>query len=265
MEFCYHVFTLKAIISTIIMSAKGKLNGGIWAFFSGCLLKIIYLLPMVFLWRSLAGGGADLGAFTLAQLLTYTCVSSILRSQLNVQSGAVNWHYEGQFLDLFRRPARVFTQLISITVGGWLPGLMFFSLPMALILPFFGVNMLPFSAWFWPCLLLSISLGFAVDFIFSCFIIRMENAYWLAYTLRNAIVLLLSGAIIPFALLPWRMGALFSLLPFGSLAAAALVLFTGTGEPREIIPLQIFWNIALWPLAVLVFNKSREKLLSYGG
>ena len=256
---------MNGIFATIKMSAAGKLNGGILALFSGYLLKIIYLLPMVFLWRALARGGADLGGFSLGQLLTYTCVSALLGSLLNVQSGAVTWHYEGQILDLYRRPRTIFGQLITSTIGGWLPELLFFSLPLILILPFFGVSIVPVTVWFFPCLILSISLGFAVDFLFSCFIIRMKNANWMAYSLRNAVTLVLSGAVIPFDLLPWGMGGFFKFLPFGSLAAAPLSVFVGMSEASQVMPLQIFWNISLWPLATLAFAKSREKMVSYGG
>ena len=247
------------------MSAAGKLNGGVPALFAGYLLRIVYMLPMVFLWRSFAQGGADLGGFSLAQLLTYTCVSTILRSQLDVQSNIVTWHYDGKILDLFKRPQALFGQLVYITVGGWLPGILLFSLPLILILPFFGVNLIPVSAWFWPSLVLSVSLGFAVDFIFACFIIRMQNAAWMAYTMRYAITMLFSGAVIPFDLLPWGMGRFFRLLPFGSMASAPLTVFIGMANTAQVILLQIFWNAALWPLAFLAFRKSMEKMVSYGG
>jgi ABC-2 type transport system permease protein len=259
------VVIMKGLIATIRMSAAGKLNGGVPALFAGYLLKIVYLLPMVFLWRSFAENGADLGGFTIGRLLTYTCVSAMLEAQLNVRSGAVSWHYDGQIIDLYRRPQTVFGQLATTTVGGWLPELLLFSLPMALVLPLFGVSALPETVWFFPCLALSVSLGFAVDFLFSCFIIRMQNATWLAFTLRNAVMLLLSGAVIPFDLLPWGIGGILKLLPFGSLAAAPLSVFVGMAAPVEVFPLQILWNIVLWPLAALAFQKSRERMVSYGG
>lgn len=134
-----------------------------------------------------------------------------------------------------------------------------------MILPFFGVSVIPVTFWFFPCLGLSVSLGFAVDFIFSCHIIRMKNATWMAHTLRHAVTLLLSGAVIPFDLLPRGLGGVFRLLPFGSLAAAPLSIFVGSSLPFECIPLQIFWNLALWPAAVFAFAASRERMVSYGG
>ena len=256
---------MRGIIATIIMSALAKLNSGILALAGGYLLKIVYLLPLVFLWRSLAQGGADLGGVSLPQLLSYTCLSAILGSLLNVQSGAVSWHYEGQILDLYRRPQTIFGQLVTTTIGGWLPELICFSLPLTLLAALFGVNMAPASAGFFPCLLLSISLGFAVDFLFSCFIISMKNMNWMAYSVRHAVTLLFSGAVIPFDLLPWGMGSFFKLLPFGSLAGAPLAVFSGIAVFSEVLPMQILWNLILWPLAALAFAGSREKMVSYGG
>ena len=126
---------MKAILATIKISAEGKLNSGIPAFFGSCLIKIIYTLPIIFIWRSLAESGADLGGFSLDQLLTYTCVSMIFSSQLNVRSSMVSWHYEGQIIDLCKRPQTIPGQLVMTTAGGWLPELFFFSLPLFFILP----------------------------------------------------------------------------------------------------------------------------------
>ncbi|GHU78867.1 hypothetical protein FACS1894191_0440 [Clostridia bacterium] len=256
---------MKTYIETIKMACAEKLNGGIPALMLGYLLKTVTLLPLLLLWRAFAADGADLGGFTLAQLLAYTCVSTMLSQQLNVQSQASSWHYEGGIIDLYRRPQGVFGQLAAHTIGGWLPMLLLFSLPAGILLFFLGVDILPASPWFFPSFLLGISLGFAVDFLFACFIIRMQNASWLAYVIRGAITSLLSGALIPFDLLPWRLGEVFKLLPFGSLAGGPLAVFVGTGAPASIIPLQAFWNLTLWPLAALAFQSSRERMVSYGG
>jgi ABC-2 type transport system permease protein len=247
------------------MSAAGKLNGGILALFAGYLLKIVYLLPMVFLWQSIAESGADLGGFTLPQLLTYTCVSSLFGAQLNLQSADSAWDWDVPLIDHYRRPATVFGQIICRTAGGWLPGLMFFSLPMLLILPGLGVGVIPESGWFYPCFILTVSLGFAVDFLLVCLVIRMRNNVWVVHSLRTAVMLLFSGSVIPLDMLPFGLGEAFRLLPFGSLAAAPLSLYVGTEPAADIIPLQILWNTVLWPLAALAFKCTKERMVSYGG
>jgi ABC-2 type transport system permease protein len=55
------------------------------------------------------------------------------------------------------------------------------------------------------------------------------------------------------------------LQPFGSLGGAVLSIFTGISDPIPIIIIQIFWNITLWPLTIIVFKKSQQGMMSYGG
>jgi ABC-2 type transport system permease protein len=256
---------LKGVFHTLRMSAMGRLHGGVPSLLAGYLLKIIYLLPMVFLWRTIAESGADLGGFTLPQLLTYSCISSVFGTQLNLVSVDSAWDFDVPLTDHYRKPASVFGQIISRTVGSWLPELLMFSLPLLVVLPLFGVNTRPDSAWFYPCFALTVSLGFAVDFLFVCLVIRMRNNAWAIHSLRSAVTLLFSGSVIPLTLLPFGIGGAFKYLPFGSLAAAPLSLFVGNAEPLDIIPLQVIWNLVLWPLAVFAFKATKERMVSYGG
>ncbi len=144
---------MNGMLSTLRMSAGRKLHGGVPALFAGYLLKIIYLLPLVFMWRSIAESGADLGGFTLPQLLTYTCISSVFGAQLNLRSVDSAWYWDMALIDHYRRPATVFGQIICRTVGSWLPELLLYSLPLLALLPLFGVGTVPADAWFSPCFL----------------------------------------------------------------------------------------------------------------
>ncbi len=260
---------MKGVISTIGMSATAKLNGGVLALFTEYMLKIFFLIPMIYLWRSFAAAGADLGGMSLESLLAYTCVSSMLGQILNPTTNIVTWNYDGKLVDFYRRPRTVFGQLIARTVGDWLPELLLYSLPLAIALAaaprLLGARLAPRSAWFFPSLALTASLGFALDFLYTCFVIRLKNAVWMAQRVRAAMISLLSGAVIPFALLPRGLGAALAALPFGSLAAAPLALYVGSEGPASVIPLQLLWNAAMWPLAFVAWRKSREVFVSYGG
>jgi len=246
------------------MSAQDLTNGGVAYLLPDYLLKVLYLLPLLFLWRSLMQSGVDAG-MTLEQMLTYTFLGAVLSDLLVVRTKASSWLYEGMFISLYQRPTGVVLHLISQTVGRWGPKLLLFTLPMLLAAPLFGVRLKPHSCWAFPSLLLCISLGFAVDLLFACVTIRLQNASWLVYVIRNAIQALFSGSVIPFALLPWGIGTVFQYIPFGSLAAAPLSIYTGLQEAFPVIATQVIWNILLWPAAILAFSKSRERMVSYGG
>lgn len=246
------------------MALRGKVNDGLLYLLPEVLVRLTYLIPMMFLWRAVMVEGAA-SELTLPQLLTYTYLSALLTDLLAVETFASSWCYEGEIQKLFSRPASVFGGIIAETSGGWIPMLACFSLPMMLISPLFGVSPTPATLWFFPSLALCISLGFAVDMLFSCLAIALKGMAWLSYTIRRAAVSVFSGSVIPFKLLPFGLAGIFELGPLGSLGGAPLSLYVGSADPLKTISLQLFWNAALWGAALFFFSKSRERLVSYGG
>ena len=104
-----------------------------------------------------------------------------------------------------------------------------------------------------------------MDYLFACLLIRMRNLSWTVHSIRAALTALLTGAVIPFALLPWGLGDVLTYTPLGTLAGGALAVYTGIGDTAMIIAMQIVWNIVLWPLACVCFRRSQERMVSYGG
>ena len=255
---------IKKYVKTAIITMQGKTNGGIIYLFPHMLISLMYLIPLMFLWRVLSEQGVDTG-MSLSQMLSYTYLNTLLWPMMVVETFLSRWNYEGQAVSLFARPLPVFGQVISQTVGEWLPMLIFYSLPLFVIAPLIGIVVIPATPWFFLSLLLCISLGFAIDFIFACVTVRLKGMAWLSHSIKIAVISLFSGTVIPFKLLPFGLTAFFELQPFGSLGGAPLSLFVGISEVNRIIPIQIFWNITLWIVAVVWFNKSKERQVSYGG
>ena len=255
-----------AYLYTASVVFRQQMSGGLRQLLLRILLAVAYMVPLMLLWRTLLGGNAaqQAGA-TLAQMMTYAYMNMLLSEQLNVRTSVADTFYEGSIVGLCQRPLGIFRQITAETIGSWLPRLLFVSLPMALCAPFLRISLQPATWWALPSLLLAVSLGFAVDYLFASLMIHMRNAIWMVYSIRTALTTLFSGALIPFALLPWGLGRLFTLLPFGSMAGAPLALYTGLSSPVDILPLQLFWNILLWPLAVWAFRQSRERMVSFGG
>jgi ABC-2 type transport system permease protein len=255
---------LRKLWKTAGMSGKDQTNGGIAYLLVNYALRVVYLIPVLLLWRTLMADGVDVG-MSLSQMLTYTYLGAVFSDILIVRSPASNWLYEGLIVSLYQRPLGIFPHLAAQTMGRWLPPLLLFSLPMVLLSPLFGVSLQMQSAWAIPSLLLCVSLGFAVDFMFACLTIRLHNASWLVYTIRNAVTFFLAGRVIPFAMLPWGLGRWFQYLPLGSLAGAPLAIYTGLTQAGPLIFAQILWNLILWPTAIVVWRKSQEGMVSFGG
>jgi ABC-2 type transport system permease protein len=248
-------------IKTAQTALRGQTNGGIIYMLPQIILKIIYLVPLMFIWRVITANGVDAGR-SLMQLLSYTYINALLGDILIVRTHINDWLFEGM---LFTRPMSVFGQVIAHTIGEWIPSLLLFSLPMAIIAPLFGIQILPSTFWVFPSLILCASLGFALEFLFFCVTVRLKNVSWLTSVIRGAIVSFFSVTVIPFKILPVGLDKWIAFQPFGSLGGAPLSLYIGTSEPVQIIITQIFWNIIFWSITIIWFNKSRERMVSFGG
>ena len=251
-------------IKTAQTALRGQTNGGVVYILPRIITKVIYLVPLMFIWRIITASGVDAG-MTLPQLLSYTYVNALLANILVVDTFINDWDSAGKCAVLFSRPMSVFGQVISRTVGEWIPALLMFSLPMALVAPLFGIQIIPQSLWVIPSLILCASLGFAFEFLFYCVTLRIRNVVWLMWVIRSAVVSFFSGTVIPFRILPFGMDIWMAYQPFGSLGGAPLSLFVGTAKPITVIPIQLFWNVILWSLAVIWLDKSRERMVSFGG
>ena len=257
--------TIRASFATMKLCLKEKSYFGFFNQLAQYLLQAGALLALLMIWRSLFLQGVDSQGMTLNQLYVYTILSTVLAPMLNIYTPASSWLHDGAMLGLYQRPAGIFMQLASHTIGGWGMRFLCLSLPVTVIALLCGVDMRPRSLWFFVSLPLAIAQGFAVDFLFACLLIRLRNLEWCVHSLRAALTALLTGSLIPFAALPWGLGNVLELSPFGTLAGAPLGIYTGLADPAAILPAQIVWNLILWPLAVYCFAASRERMVSYGG
>lgn len=256
---------INGLLATARMCLKEKSYFGLANIAAEYLLRAAALGAMLMIWRSLYLQGADTQGLTLNQLYVYTILSTVLAPLLDVRTPASGWLHEGTILSLYLRPSAIFAQLAAHTAGGWALPLLLLSLPVTIISLLAGVDLRPASALVLPSLLLTVSVGFAVDFLFACLLIRLRNLEWPVRALRMSITALLAGQLIPYAALPWGLGRFLAWTPFGSLAGAPLAIWTGLTEPLPMLAAQLGWNLILWPLAVYRFAAARERMVSYGG
>ena len=252
------------------LSARQVFDGNLFQVLSEYAIRFMQFLMLTLIWHSLAAGGAGLGEMNLDQLLTYTLMASVLRQQLEILTPATSALWEGSIIGRYTRPMNVLQSLMAETIGRWwVPVFLMYSLPVWLLSPLMGIHPLPYSAAHGLLALISLalsaSLGFALDFLFAALAMRMKNGCWAVTQVREALFELLSGALIPFSLMPLPVARILQWLPMGSIAHAPLTLYVGRGDPVALIALQAGWNLVLWPLARYVFKKSEERMISYGG
>ena len=259
---------IKAYTRLIRLEATSPMSGGILHFLGGYFVRLVRTLLLLSIWRAVLpqSNAAD----QLDEVLRYTLLAGIFWEQIDVVTTASTTFWEGTASVRFLRPLNVFGQYMSETIGKWIPGLLFFSMPLILLSPVFGVDLMPLTlstlCTFAGSLLLAIMSGFAFDFILTGLMVYLGNANYIAVQIRNALTMLLSGALIPLYLLPFGIGKVLEWLPFATMAAAPLSIYTGTSDNSgRMILLQAGWCIILWIMAVVVWKTNRQKLVVFGG
>ncbi len=257
--------TIRSSMATMRLCVKEQSYFGLASLLGKYILQAAGLGAMLMIWRSLFMKGVPQDGMTLNQFYVYTILSTVLAPLLNVRTPASSWLHDGTLLGLYQRPCGVLVQLAAHTIGGWMIRLLCLSMPVMLIALLCGVDMTPRNPWFLVSLVLAVTEGFAVDYLFACLLIRLRNLEWCVIYLRDALNALFTGSLIPFAALPWGMGRWLQLSPLGTLAGAPLGIYTGLSAPDTLIMAQIIWNLILWPLAIWGLVASRERMVSYGG
>lgn len=253
---------------TAAMSAAGYV-GESPLFLMDYLLRFLRVALLLSIWRILLHGRGTVSGMTLASVLTYTLIAEVFAEPLACRTELAFAFWDGSIATRYLRPFGLFAQFAAEAAGRWGVGLAAFSLPLLLLSPLFGVDPRPTgavaAALFAVSLILAVFVGLALELIFAALAIGFEIEVYALYRLRAAITVLLSGAALPLALLPWGLGKVFEWLPFASMASAPLRLYTGTGSPIRLLAIQAGWVVILWPLAQWLWRLYRERMVSYGG
>jgi ABC-2 type transport system permease protein len=253
---------------TAAMTAAGYV-GDSPLFLLDYLVRFLRVALLLSIWRMILAGKGVVSGMTVSSVLTYTLIAELFAEPLACRTELDHTLWNGSIATRMLQPLGLVAHFASEAFGRWLFGFGAFSLPLLLLAPLLGVDPLPASAgaaaWFPLSLALAISVGLALEFIFGALMVSLELPMWAVQQLRTGVSTLLSGALIPLALLPWGIGKIFGWLPFASMASAPLRIYTGTGDPFVLIAVQAGWSLLLWPAALGLWRASRERLTSYGG
>src|SRR5262245_30268367 len=233
------------------------------------LLRFLRVAVLLALWRVILADKGPESGMTLEAVLTYTLIAEVFGAQLAPRTEVDMAFWQGSIVGRMLQPLGMFGQFTAEMAGKWLFELCAFGLPLLLLAPLLGVSPLPADAaaagLFVLSLALGMSVGLALEFVFGALLVILALPLWTVRQIRAAVTTLLSGALLPLALLPAGVGAAFAWLPFASMASAPLQLYVGTGDAPWLMAVQIGWSLLLWPLARWLWNVSRERMVAYGG
>jgi ABC-2 type transport system permease protein len=233
-------------------------------------LRVLRVLVLLALWRTILGGSRTPGPMPLSVVLTYTLIAEVFAEQLSVKTAIAESFWQGTVVLRFLRPIGLVRQFAAEMTGRWVIHFVLFSIPLLLIGPvLFGVNPEPVTplagVLFVFSLGLGILIGLALEVLFATLTLALGLSVWVVEYMRTALATLLSGALLPLAYYPWGIGDVFAWLPFAGMAWAPLAVYTGVGDPLVVLARQVLWVLVLWPLADRFWQANREKVVGYGG
>jgi ABC-2 type transport system permease protein len=260
--------TIKSYVKTAELSGTTLVREDLLFLFHFA-LRFLRVAALLAIWRGILGKSGPVSGLTLGSILTYTLISEVFADLLACRTWLEMAFWDGSITVRFLRPISIFSQFAAEAAGWWAFNLLVFSLPLLLAAPLMGVNPLPASAsaggLFIVSLILAVMVGLAVDYIFAGVAVALEFHPYTINSARAAIGSLLSGAVIPLALLPWGLGSVLAWLPFASMASAPLRIYTGAATAWQLIAIQAVWVVALWPMVHKLWNANREKMVTVGG
>jgi ABC-type uncharacterized transport system permease subunit len=255
-------------VKTALMAASSYV-GDSPLFLLDYLLRFLRVAVLLSLWRIIFAGRGEESGMTLDAVLTYTLVAAVFAEQLACRTDLHMALWQGSIATRYLRPMGLVGQFAAEAAGRWAFGFACFSLPLLLVAPLLGVRPLPAGpaagALFVVSLALAVTIGLAVEFVFGALTVLLDVGVWAVQQLRYATDVVLSGALLPLALLPWGLGDVFAWLPFASMASAPLQIYTGTGDALRLLAVQAAWAAVLWPLTLWLWRANRQRLVCYGG
>lgn len=238
-------------------------------FVFGYALRLLRVLALLTIWRTILTGRGVVSGYSLEGVLTYTLISEACSGLMNGKTGLENSWFNGSITTRFLRPVSLLHQFSSEMLGRAAVGIVLFSLPLIALSPLLAVRVAPVTIAMGGAFLVSVAasvaVGLAQEYLIVGIGISMQVHPYAISNMRAAITGLLSGALVPLALLPWGLGQWLNWLPFASQASAPLRIYIGAGSAVKLISLQCFWIVILWPAASWIWRINREKMVLFGG
>ena len=236
--------------------------------------NLILMLASVFLWKAAYSGGTQqVNALNLQDLTTYTILSIMLSSVYvcGVQDTIYRKIRDGQIVTDFYRPIPLLACYLADDIGGMLSALINKVLPLFLFAALFfgvpwpssGISLLLFI----PCCLISYGILWLLSALVGLI------AFWVMEIgnmgmVKDSIVRVLSGSIVPLWFFPESVQTVSKFLPFQYTYQTPLGIYIGNIGTREALAamgIQFIWIAVLFMLLAAGWKRTKTKTLIQGG
>lgn len=233
----------------------------------------ILIIANVFLWNCVYTGQQSISGVGRGQMITYSVLSACIGVMYHCGiEGSLNKDVrEGNIALLLMKPLHLLGAYFAEDIGTVAVQTVSVSLPIFLLGMLFLPVQLPVSLRTLPLILVSYLFGFLILWLLSALVgmftfVTMELGNM--GVVKNMIVAILSGSMIPLWFFPDHMERLLMLTPFPYTYQLPLGLYIGKigiSDGIRQIGIQALWMLLLGGCVALAWKKARNKVLVQGG
>jgi len=258
----------------LAFAKKSFLNRSAYRFnhFMGILNTLVRIFIFWCIYDALYGDRTEVDGITMAMVTTNFVLSIGMDALFSINDYYLSDRIgNGSIATELLLPISFKGRMLFENLGNTLFQLFFHFIP-ALLVCIVTVGMLP-PVSFGSCLLFFISavLGYGVlwnlSFLLQTFAFWLLNM-WSLITLKNVLLNVLSGSMLPLWFMPDWMAPVMNMLPFSSIYFTPVQIYLGQLTPKEIgmkFLVQLLWIVVLYLLGNILWEKGKRKLVVQGG
>lgn len=242
-------------------------------FFFTILNNLIYLGIAFYLWRSIFAGQDILRGLTFNQTFLYVALGSSVFVLLKTWT---DWEMafqirQGSIIMTLVKPLNLQLYMLAQSAGFSVGNFMSITIPTLLALIFvfrvqveFGIGLL-----FFPLgLALSFLLNAVIDYMIGLTSFYTESI-WGISSVKEIVILFLSGALIPLPFFPENAQGVLALLPFQAMYHLPITMLVDPTQPftfyLQSVLVQLFWVALLFAAARLYYKQAIKVIRVSGG
>lgn len=242
----------------------------------GLIGQLILLVVTYFLWIAIYSSSSKgvMNGFNLGEMLTYIMITLLIGivTSSNISSQISNEVRDGSIAMNLIKPIDYSKRIIFMGLGQFIFSFLTLFLPGAILITIYGIkNGVQIDFFSIVLSLVSISLGLLINIYYSYILGLLSFKFyniWGISQIARAIVMLVSGAMIPLTFFPKVIQSLFNFMPFSSIIYTPAMIYLNKFSGIEIaksLGLQLIWIVILIFLSKAMWSKLIDNLAIQGG
>ncbi|MCM3444729.1 ABC-2 family transporter protein [Metabacillus halosaccharovorans] len=224
------------------------------------------------MWKALYSNSEVVKSISIDEMVTYSILGMIMRTLFTMDEFYIDRKVvTGQIAIDFLKPISFALTVFSNIIGQVAFNLVVQVIPVLIISIFifdFNFPQNPVTIALYFC---SLMLGFLILFTFNMIIWSMT--FWVhktysIVTIKNSIISLISGLLIPLWFIPEGISKILSFLPFQYIYFTPLNIFLEKSSLNNILLnllMQMFWGLSFFIISIAVWKIGLRKMVIQGG